>query len=55
MGPCDFDSTLSGGYTAHPQRDPDAGELHAVSYSFGRGNRVQYSVIGVDGRAHRTV
>jgi carotenoid cleavage dioxygenase len=55
VGPCDFDSTLRGGYTAHPKRDPATGELHAVSYSFGRGNRVQYSVIGVDGRARRTV
>ncbi|MFY9808046.1 MAG: carotenoid oxygenase family protein [Pseudonocardiaceae bacterium] len=55
VGPCDFDATLRGGYTAHPKRDPDSGELHAVSYSFGRGNRVQYSVIGVDGRARRTV
>jgi carotenoid cleavage dioxygenase len=55
VGPCDFDGTLRGGYTAHPKRDPDTGELHAVSYSFGRGNRVQYSVIGVDGLARRTV
>lgn len=55
VGPCDFDGTLRGGYTAHPKRDPDTGELHAVSYSFGRGNRVQYSVIGLDGRARRTV
>jgi carotenoid cleavage dioxygenase len=55
VGPCDFDGTLRGGYTAHPKRDPDTGELHAVSYSFGRGNRVQYSVIGIDGRARRTV
>ncbi len=55
VGPCDFDGTLRGGYTAHPKRDPDTGELHAVSYSFGRGNRVQYSVIGVDGRARRAV
>jgi carotenoid cleavage oxygenase len=55
VGPCDFDGTLRGGYTGHPKRDPDTGELHAVSYSWGRGNRVQYSVIGVDGRAHRTV
>jgi carotenoid cleavage dioxygenase len=47
VGPCDFDGTLHGGYTAYPKRDPDTGELHAVSYSFGRGNRVQYSVIGV--------
>jgi carotenoid cleavage oxygenase len=55
VGPCDFNGTLHGGYTAHPKRDPDTGELHAVSYSFSRGNRVQYSVIGLDGRARRTV
>jgi carotenoid cleavage oxygenase len=55
VGVCDFDGTLTGGYTAHPKRDPETGELHAVSYSMNRGNRVQYSVIGVDGRARRTV
>lgn len=55
VGPCDFDGTLAGGYTAHPKRDPDTGELHAVSYAFNRGNTVQYSVIGTDGRARRTV
>ncbi|WP_193046652.1 carotenoid oxygenase family protein [Mycolicibacterium baixiangningiae] len=55
VGVCDFDGTLTGGYTAHPKRDPDTGELHAVSYSMNRGNTVQYSVIGVDGRAKRTV
>jgi carotenoid cleavage oxygenase len=55
VGVCDFDGTLTGGYTAHPKRDPDSGELHAVSYSMYRGNTVQYSVIGGDGRARRTV
>ncbi|MCU1649855.1 MAG: Carotenoid cleavage oxygenase [Pseudonocardia sp.] len=55
VGPCNFDGTLPGGYTAHPKRDPLTGELHAVSYFFGWGNRVQYSVIGTDGRARRTV
>ncbi|WP_370947773.1 carotenoid oxygenase family protein [Amycolatopsis sp. cg5] len=55
VGPCDFDGTLPGGYTAHPKRDPRTGELHAVSYFFGRGNRVQYSVIDTNGRARRTV
>lgn len=55
VGVCDFDETLTGGYTAHPKRDPETGELHAVSYSAYRGNKVQYSVIGVDGRARRTV
>lgn len=55
VGVCDFDGTITGGYTAHPKRDPDTGELHAVSYSMLRGNTVQYSVIGTDGRARRTV
>jgi carotenoid cleavage dioxygenase len=55
VGPCDFDGTLPGGYTAHPQRDPATGELHAMSYFWGWGNQVQYSVLGVDGRIRRTV
>jgi carotenoid cleavage oxygenase len=55
VGTCDFDGTLYGGYTAHPLRDPSTGELHAISYSFACANTVQYSVIGTDGRARRTV
>jgi carotenoid cleavage oxygenase len=55
IGPCDFDGTLPGGYTAHPHRDPETGELHAVSYFFGWGNKVQYSVTGTDGRVRRAV
>jgi carotenoid cleavage dioxygenase len=55
VGPCDFDGTLPGGYTAHPLADPDTGELHALSYFFGWGNKVQYSVVGTDGRVKRTV
>jgi carotenoid cleavage dioxygenase len=55
IGPCDLDGTLPGGYTAHPHRDPDTGELHALSYFFGWGDNVQYSVIGTDGRVRHTV
>lgn len=55
VGPCDFDGTLFGGFTAHPHRDPASGELHALSYSFARGRTVQYSVIDTQGRARRTV
>jgi carotenoid cleavage oxygenase len=55
VGPCDFDGTLPGGFTAHPHRDPATGELHAVAYYWGWGNRVQYLVIGTDGRVRRTV
>ncbi|MEY2421550.1 MAG: carotenoid cleavage oxygenase [Acidimicrobiaceae bacterium] len=50
IGRCDFDGTLPGGYTAHPKLDPVSGELHAVSYYWGWGNKVQYTV--VDREAH---
>jgi carotenoid cleavage dioxygenase-like enzyme len=55
VGPSDFGGTLPGGYTAHPKRDPDTGELHAVSYFWGWGNQVQYTVTGVDGRVRHVV
>jgi len=55
VGPSDFGGTLPGGYTAHPKRDPQTGELHAISYYWAWGDRVQYSVVGVDGRVRRTV
>jgi carotenoid cleavage dioxygenase len=55
VGPCDFDGTLPGGYTAHPKRDPESGELHAISYFWAWGNRVQYSVLGTDARVRRVV
>ena len=52
---CDFDGTVRGGYTAHPSGDPETGELHAVSYHFGRGNTVQYNVIGADGHLRKKI
>ncbi|MEO9223535.1 MAG: carotenoid oxygenase family protein [Acidimicrobiales bacterium] len=55
IAPSDFDGTLPGAYAAHPKRDPKTGELHAVSYFWGWGNKVQYSVVGTDARARRTV
>ncbi len=55
IGVCDFDGTLPGGYTAHPKRDPRTGELHAVSYYFGWGNKVQYSVIDAAGHVRKAV
>ncbi len=51
----DFDATLPHGYTAHPKRDPRSGELHAVSYYWGRPDVLEYTVVGTDGRVrHRT-
>jgi len=61
VGPTDFDGTLQmmghlpAGYSAHPHEDPETGELHAVSYNWLRGNRVDYTVRGTDGRIRRTV
>jgi carotenoid cleavage dioxygenase-like enzyme len=55
VGASDFQGTLPAGYTAHPKRDPETGELHAVSYFWGWGNQVQYTVVGVDGRVRRIV
>jgi carotenoid cleavage dioxygenase len=55
VGPSDLGGTLPGGYTAHPKRDPATGELHAISYFWGWGNKVQYSVTGTDGLVRRVV
>jgi len=50
----DFGGTLPGGFTAHPKRDPDTGELHAAVYS-PFGESVQVVVVGSDGRVRRIV
>jgi carotenoid cleavage dioxygenase len=55
VGPCDFDGSLRGGYTAHPHRDPVTGELHSLSYFWAWGDRVRYDVIGTDGKVRRSV
>lgn len=55
VGASDFQGTLPGGYTAHPKRDPETGELHAMSYYWAWGSQVQYTVVGVDGRVRRVV
>lgn len=52
---CDFDGTLPNGFTAHPKRDPDSGELFAVNYFWGRPELLEYMVVGTDGRVRRRV
>ena len=59
VGPTDFEGTLQmmgtlpAGYSAHPHQDPETGELHAVSYNWLRGNRVDYTVRDTEGRVRR--
>ncbi len=55
VGPSDFGGTLPGGYTAHPKRDPVSGELHAMAYYWGWGNKVQYTVTDSGGRVRKVV
>ena len=50
----DFDGTLPAGFSAHPKRDPDTGELHAAVYGIDS-QQIQYVVVGRDGRVRRTV
>jgi carotenoid cleavage dioxygenase len=50
VGPCDFGGTLSGGYTAHPKRDPLTNELYAVSYFWGWGNDIEVTVLDHEAR-----
>ena len=54
VGPFDFFGTLKGGFTAHPKRDPDTGELHAIAYYWGDAGTVRYLVVGLDGRIRRS-
>lgn len=51
----DFGGTLPGSFTAHPRRDPETGELHAICYEANDPNRIRYNVVGVDGRVRRSV
>jgi carotenoid cleavage dioxygenase len=50
----DFGGTLQGGFSAHPKRDPDTGELHAAVYS-PFADSVRHVVVGADGRVRRSV
>ena len=47
-----FGGSYAGGFSAHPKRDPESGELHAAVYSPVR-DELQVVVVGVDGRVRR--
>jgi len=49
-----LDGTLQlGGFSAHPHRDPDSGELHAICYNGGNRAFIRHVVVGSDGRVRR--
>ncbi|MDH2426070.1 carotenoid oxygenase family protein [Sphaerisporangium sp. TRM90804] len=48
-GPHDFGGTLPAGYAAHTKLDPRTGDLHAVTYRWGRPDAVEHVVVGADG------
>ncbi len=51
-----LDGTLRlGGFTAHPHRDPETGELHAICYDGGNRERIRYVVVGTDGHVRKEV
>jgi carotenoid cleavage dioxygenase-like enzyme len=48
-----FDNTLKGAFSAHPHRDPETGELHAICYHSTDLTNVYHVVVGKDGRVRR--
>jgi carotenoid cleavage dioxygenase len=53
LGPCDFGSTLPGGYAAHTKADRRTGELHAIAY-YWAWDHVQHVVIDGAGQVRHT-
>jgi carotenoid cleavage dioxygenase len=54
LGRTNFDGGLNGGFSAHPHRDPETGELHTAVYSpFWQ--HIQYVRVDAEGRVNRRV
>lgn len=48
-----FGGTLKGGFTAHPHRDPETGEMHAICYEGSELNAVRHVLLSPEGRVTR--
>ena len=46
----DFGGTLAGAFTAHPHRDPQTGETHAITYQWMEPGKAAHVVLDVGGR-----
>ena len=56
LGRNDFFGTLPHGFTAHPKRDVESGELHGLCYSWAQlTDHIEYVVVGTDGRVRSTL
>lgn len=51
----DFGGTLDGSFTAHPHKDPETGELHAICYEATEPDKVRYVVVDTAGAVKRQV
>jgi carotenoid cleavage dioxygenase len=54
VGPCTFDGTLDGAFSAHTHQDPATGDLHAVTYNWAW-DHIRHVVVGPDARVRREV
>ena len=50
-----FSGTLKSPFSAHPHRDPDTGELHAICYAGADQSAIWYVVVDTAGKVRRTV
>ena len=48
-----FEGTLQHGFSAHPHRDPDTGELHAICYFSENLNTIHHVVVDTNGKVRR--
>jgi 8'-apo-carotenoid 13,14-cleaving dioxygenase len=48
-----FGGTLKNAFSAHPHRDPDTGEMHAMCYKGDVQNMIWHVVVGTDGKVRR--
>jgi len=48
-----FEGTLTHAFSAHPHRDPETGEMHAICYNARDLEHVFHVVVGADGRVTR--
>jgi 8'-apo-carotenoid 13,14-cleaving dioxygenase len=48
-----FEGTLHGSFSAHPHRDPDSGEMHAICYHGPDLTTIRHVVVGRDGKVRR--